>query len=714
MHLRRPTCTQSAIICIALLLKGSAALAFTYTDFSSTAGLSLVGSAAQNGNVLRLTPAAPSQVGSAWYTQKQHVSAGFTTSFSFRLTGPPPGADGISFNVQNLGINALGNDQGTTGGLSISLNTFQYGDEPSSDFVGIYRNGYADNSGRLYVFDLSSTPIQMKDGNVHNVTITYDGAAFSMSIDCFSIFNNLAVSLSPGVDPSGNAYVGFGSRTGGAYENHDVLNWTFTSVPQVSQNEFWVSALPNPDPTPLGTIEDPYDGSTQSKFDSVMSSMPANCTIHLLGGTYMTKGNWNGFWIKTGQRILGSGIDITTIKLTNSSACTVLGDHDDHATGIEVSDMTLDANAQNNGTTISFGGIAINGSRAAIRRVKVVNTSLGTEGFIETWCILVAGADNISCDNVVIEDCIVMPSFGAESDGISVFAGTNSYVSARISGNWIYGTNNLTLQAFNLCNSFNTVLRGNHVIGGQSSGLGSCSGIYSDSGGNTNLTVVNNYFENVFVGVALLNNVHQNLYFSGNKFEINYSTNAWWCAAFWETSSGHFINEKIIGNTIKPYGTVGPSSYFAFTSDGCTNLFLADNSIDKGFLWNFPGCTNVNLHDNVDLSGNFLSSTNQIELPNSLTRRKVLQGGSSAYTAQYQDRYIGVQTGLGVSVTITLPSPVGYAGKEYVIVNERSSGNITIAAPSGSSINNLSSISFSTGYGGSKTVTSDGSNWFAR
>lgn len=234
MYFRNSTKTQCLIISIGLLMKASAALAFTYTDFSSTAGLNLVGAAARNGNVLRLTPAAGDLVGSAWYTQQQHVSAGFTTSFSFRLTGAGStfGADGISFNVQGVGINALANEQGTTGGLSISLNTFQYGDEPSSDFVGIYRNGYADNSGRLYMFDLSSTPIQMKDGNIHNVAITYSGSAFSMSIDSISIFNNLAVSLSPGVDANGNAYVGFGSRTGLYYENHDVLNWSFTAVPE--------------------------------------------------------------------------------------------------------------------------------------------------------------------------------------------------------------------------------------------------------------------------------------------------------------------------------------------------------------------------------------------------------------------------------------------------------------------------------------------------
>jgi hypothetical protein len=222
------------MIIAGLLLNASAGMAFTYTDFSSTAGLNLVGAAAQNGNVLRLTPAAPGLMGSAWYTQQQHVSAGFTTSFSFRLTptDSAPGADGISFNVQGVGINAIADEQGTTGGVSISLNTFQYGDEPSSDFVGIYRNGYGDNSGRLYTFDLSSTPIQMKDGNIHNVAITYNGSAFSMSIDSYSVFNNLAVSLSPGADANGNAYVGFGSRTGQYYENHDVLNWAFNAVPE--------------------------------------------------------------------------------------------------------------------------------------------------------------------------------------------------------------------------------------------------------------------------------------------------------------------------------------------------------------------------------------------------------------------------------------------------------------------------------------------------
>ncbi len=192
-----------------------------------------MGAAAQNGSVLRLTPASGSLMGSAWYTQQQHVSAGFTTTFSFRLTDPtPPGADGISFNVQSVGTSAVADEQGTTSGVSISLNTFQYGDEPSSNFVGVYRNGFGGNSGRLYVFDLNSTPIYMKDGNVHNVAIAYDGSGFSLAIDAVPIFQNLAVSLAPGTDANGNGYVGFGARTGLFWENQDVLSWTFSVVPE--------------------------------------------------------------------------------------------------------------------------------------------------------------------------------------------------------------------------------------------------------------------------------------------------------------------------------------------------------------------------------------------------------------------------------------------------------------------------------------------------
>jgi len=68
------------------------------------------------------------------------------------------------------------------------------------------------------------------------------------------------------------------------------------------------------------TPGDPFDGSTQSRFDAVMQTIAAQfpgkkVAIHLGPGTFETRGypNSGGWQIKAGMRILGSGIDVTTI-----------------------------------------------------------------------------------------------------------------------------------------------------------------------------------------------------------------------------------------------------------------------------------------------------------------------------------------------------------------------------------------------------------------
>lgn len=103
---RRLSCLFTA------LFSGLAAFnlpAFTYTDFSSTNGLSLLDSAAQSGAVLRLTPAAESRVGNALAINKQQCGSGFDTRFQFLISNPgsrpgtPSGADGFMFVVQNTG-----------------------------------------------------------------------------------------------------------------------------------------------------------------------------------------------------------------------------------------------------------------------------------------------------------------------------------------------------------------------------------------------------------------------------------------------------------------------------------------------------------------------------------------------------------------------------------------------------------------------------------
>jgi hypothetical protein len=219
---------------LSFLLIAARASAFSYPDFSSTAGLNLTGNAAQVGSVIRLTPAAQSQKGAAWYTQKQFVAGGFSTTFTFRITNlGNSGGDGISFAVQNGGTGILGTEYGAESnsvpiGLGVSLDTFPNPDigEVSDNFVAITTNG----SHYVVQRDLNGT-LNLSDGNLHSVQVDFNGASMSVSIDSISLLSNIAVPMSLATDIGGNAWVGFGARTGNAFENQDLTSWTF-AVPE--------------------------------------------------------------------------------------------------------------------------------------------------------------------------------------------------------------------------------------------------------------------------------------------------------------------------------------------------------------------------------------------------------------------------------------------------------------------------------------------------
>jgi hypothetical protein len=224
-------------MCLSLAAAVNAS-AFTYTDFSSTAGLNLVGSAAQNGSVVRLTPATEAQYGAMWYNANPYVANGFTTSFQFRISNPASlgGGDGIAFALQNVGNTAAGMEYGAfSNNFGITLNTFFNGGmEPSDNFVGIVTNtDAAGNASYQSTYDLNGTGITLKDGNIHSATLNYNGHNLSMAIDGISIFSGVGISLANAIDASGSSFLGFGARTGLATENHDILSWSF-AVPEPS------------------------------------------------------------------------------------------------------------------------------------------------------------------------------------------------------------------------------------------------------------------------------------------------------------------------------------------------------------------------------------------------------------------------------------------------------------------------------------------------
>ena len=181
-----------------------------------------------------------------------------------------------------------------------------------------------------------------------------------------------------------------------------------------------------------GTENDPHFRSSATDFDTLMASIPANTTIHLGPGVFETRGCANdiagGWEPKSGQRIVGSGMGITVLKLVEAVSTAAktyaIGVHDDGTAfldGFEVSNLTIDCNLA--GQPVPQGQTFANlcccaiyapGRHIRVRRVRVIRfgTQLATR---ECFPIFVGYSHpdrpQEVCD-CVVEDCVVEePSF---------------------------------------------------------------------------------------------------------------------------------------------------------------------------------------------------------------------------------------------------------------------------------------------------------------
>src|SRR5881409_3989208 len=106
-----------------------------------------------------------------------------------------------------------------------------------------------------------------------------------------------------------------------------------------------------------GTENDPFDGSTATRLDTVLNSLVANTRIHFGPGTFQINGYQDGAassWLRSGMAIIGSGIDITTLQMAGAVTATkhyfAIG-HPFSSGGqpnlmdyVEVSDLTINCN----------------------------------------------------------------------------------------------------------------------------------------------------------------------------------------------------------------------------------------------------------------------------------------------------------------------------------------------------------------------------------
>jgi hypothetical protein len=251
-----------ALVLVSLTVLAASPLQATiaYGDFSSTAGLALLGDAAQAGNALRLTPSAPLTQGAAWFGTKQSVAMGFDTVFQFRIWNVQlAGADGIAFVIQNASVAAMGDEggnmayggrpphlQGIPNSLAVEFDTYRnyvptdpYSvNDPNDNHISVQSRGTAPNAVQ-HAYSLGTTtniPL-LSDGQIHTARIRYGSGSLDVFLDNLST-PALVVAVDLGTSlalDQGSAWVGFTSAAGtGGYQTHDVLSWQLATVPEPS------------------------------------------------------------------------------------------------------------------------------------------------------------------------------------------------------------------------------------------------------------------------------------------------------------------------------------------------------------------------------------------------------------------------------------------------------------------------------------------------
>jgi hypothetical protein len=251
-------------ICLcAVLISATTAAVFgssiVFPDFGNPGGQIKTNDSAafavdsSNRPVLRLAPEAMSKAGSAWYFEQVPITNGFETAFTFRLShnainkdNADISADGFAFVIQNdpTGTSALSGAGGTIayggGGmhyaLAVEFDTYYNPEEtkdPYGNHVAINRSLGGNAITATHQDNLVQDPgITLDDGRDHLANIAYSSGWLSVMLDGNILFGGpVAIDLDAVLgSPAG--YIGFTAATGASMQDHDIVNWTFQSVPE--------------------------------------------------------------------------------------------------------------------------------------------------------------------------------------------------------------------------------------------------------------------------------------------------------------------------------------------------------------------------------------------------------------------------------------------------------------------------------------------------
>ena len=184
-------------------------------------------------------------------------------------------------------------------------------------------------------------------------------------------------------------------------------------------------------------------------FDERMRDVPANAAIHIGPGTFETRGSAEGLsappgWRpKNGQRIVGAGMGLTTLKLVGATVpfpggkAAVIVSDELLSNGMEVADLTIDCNADGQPSDLSpvdagpeqivCAAILVSGGGRHFygRRIRAVNFgALFRDFYSENFVLYATPSNSNEMVNAIWEDCVAeFPSPNNRSNSFMFLAG---------------------------------------------------------------------------------------------------------------------------------------------------------------------------------------------------------------------------------------------------------------------------------------------------
>ncbi len=375
-----------------------------------------------------------------------------------------------------------------------------------------------------------------------------------------------------------------------------------------------------------GTITNPYYGD----FDYILGHLvPTNTIVHLGAGTFWTKGYCPAgdslIVIPSGVTIQGDGQAVTTIKRSSIFTNVNLTVLHSPSSNVSVHDLTVDCNASAyalNSWTNAVIGIQLTGSGETIEHVTIVN-GFGIEFFNEGFQMIVGSYGE---GNNKVIGCTTSNFLGNYGDGVqpvgdSLIEGNSFYFPVQPAGVAAH-----QLFGINVCGSAKgTIVIDNYVYGGE-------DGFHNDTGGDANLVIANNTFENVCQGVFLAgcSGPYKSVIIAHNTMTMETNYTVYHAQQFLVTVTGYYpgeTNQNIVidGNIMRFYHDA------PFTSDGSqgalffptaagslnNNISVVNNQIDARMLCRGYGAiSNLYVSGNIPLNGSSIPGlTNSLAGP---------------------------------------------------------------------------------------------------